>query len=79
MLTCREITQMSSQGQKLSKLRRLEIHMHQLMCKHCRNYAKHLELLGQAFRRLWKKRTSVSPDAIRRLEDESLKGFKSDD
>ncbi len=55
--------------------------MHLLMCKHCSNYNKQLLFLKNGMKNLFKKKTSVDNEKIKKLENEILKkmsGFGDD-
>jgi hypothetical protein len=55
MLKCRELSQLVATDELASGgwLRRLEVRMHLMMCRHCSGYAEQLKKLGIAARSLW--------------------------
>jgi anti-sigma factor ChrR (cupin superfamily) len=56
MMTCKEVsTAVASEDlARLSWGRRIGIHLHLLMCRHCRRYAAQLAAIGNAARRLYR-------------------------
>ncbi|MBE2258970.1 MAG: zf-HC2 domain-containing protein [Candidatus Accumulibacter sp.] len=52
MLTCREVTQLLSQGQdrKLSTVERLRLRLHLALCRGCANFKKQMDYLHLACR-----------------------------
>lgn len=54
MLNCREVTRLLSEGyeRKLTLRERMALKMHTVMCSGCTNYARHMEVLRKAARRL---------------------------
>jgi hypothetical protein len=55
MLRCHEVTQLvaSDAIAHAGLFRRLELRMHLLMCRHCRNYVRQIGLIGAGARALW--------------------------
>lgn len=47
MKTCQEITQLASRAydEKIGLMDNVELKLHLMMCKHCRNFAKNNEVL----------------------------------
>lgn len=55
MLKCREVAYLVASGEiaELGWMRRLEVRLHWMMCKHCRLYAAQMSKLGEMARRAW--------------------------
>jgi hypothetical protein len=54
MLKCNEVSRMvaSDEISRAGLVRRVELRLHLLMCRHCRNYVRQLALMGAAARKL---------------------------
>ena len=54
MMKCKDISQLIAAGEAvdLGCLKRLELKVHLLICRHCRTYARQIRTLGTAARRL---------------------------
>ncbi len=72
MLSCKEIAHILCSDEELSIMRKTELRMHLLMCKHCSNYNKQLIFLKKGMKTLFKKRTEYDPDKVSKLEKEVL-------
>lgn len=72
MLSCKEISQILASDEDLSIMRRTELRMHLLMCKHCSNYNKQLKFLKKGMQKLFQKRGSYDPEKVKKLENEIL-------
>lgn len=57
-------------------MRRAELKMHLIMCKHCSRYAAHLAMLKDGFKKLFQKITQVEKTMVIHLENEILKELK---
>jgi hypothetical protein len=55
MLHCKEIGRLVASGElgEAGWLKRLEVRLHFLMCRHCFRYADQIRRLGQAVKSLW--------------------------
>lgn len=69
MLRCNELARMlaSDQFRDAGWIRRLSVRMHLAMCRHCRRYARQLDLLGAEARRSCTA-TDADETALRRIE-----------
>ena len=69
MLRCNELVRMlaSDQFQDASRIRRFSLRMHLAMCRHCRRYARQLDLIGAEARRSWTA-TDADESALQRIE-----------
>lgn len=76
MLPCKEIVRILNAQEEMSWVRRAELKMHLLMCKHCSNYASHLRMMKDGFRKLFAKLAKFNPEDIQRLEEESLRKIR---
>jgi hypothetical protein len=78
MLACREVSRLVASGEidRAGWLRRLELRLHLMMCRHCRNYARQVRLIGTAARRIWGSAIE-DPGAVADLEQKVLKAFRA--
>ena len=69
MLRCNEVARMlaSDQLQDAGWIRRFSLRMHLAMCRHCRRYARQLDLIGAEARRSWTA-TDADESALQRIE-----------
>jgi hypothetical protein len=53
MLSCHEVTRLLSESRErpLSLRERFALRVHTLMCAGCRNFARHMNLIGEAMKR----------------------------
>ena len=72
MLRCKEIIRILSSHEDLSWIRRAELRMHLLMCKHCSRYATQLKMMKNAYGKLFAKITHVEGAEIKRFENEII-------
>ena len=72
MLPCREIVRILSSHEEISWMRRAELRMHLLMCKHCSRYAAHLKMMRDGFSKLFSQITQADKVEIQRLENEII-------
>jgi hypothetical protein len=79
MLRCREVSRVvaSDDITRIGAVRRLELRLHLLMCRHCRNYVRQIRLMGSVARQLWGI-GSVGPQQTFRLEQEVLGALQDD-
>lgn len=61
-----------SSHEDLSWMRRAELRMHLLMCKHCSRYATQLKMMKDGFSKLFAKITQVDRAEIQSLEKEII-------
>lgn len=73
MLSCREIAKILSSKEELSLIKRTELRMHLLMCKHCSNYNKQLNLMKESFQNLFKKKSTIEKEKVVKLENDIIK------
>lgn len=77
MMSCKEIVKTISTEDRPNWRRRIEIRFHLMMCHHCGKYAKQLELLNKAFKRLLNSKSEqVSSEEITQVEDRIIKTIK---
>lgn len=72
MLPCKDIVKIISSHEEISWMRRAELRVHLMMCKHCSNYASHLRMMKEGFKKLFSKITHVNKAQIIQLESEIL-------
>lgn len=79
MLRCREVTHLVATGdvESASFVRRLELRLHLMMCRHCRNYVRQIAVIGEAARRLWG-RDAADTEEESRLETRVLRSLRMD-
>jgi hypothetical protein len=76
VLTCKQVTKLTSSDQKLSFMKRLEIRFHWLMCKNCRNYRQHLHLIKIGISKLFRSRENqISKEHLEELEKKILQSM----
>jgi len=53
MLSCHEVTRLLSESRErpLRWRERLALRMHTLMCAGCRNFSRHMDIIGEAMKR----------------------------
>ncbi|MBI2605073.1 MAG: hypothetical protein HYW49_03225 [Deltaproteobacteria bacterium] len=57
-------------------MRRAELRMHLLMCKHCSRYATHLKMMKDGFSKLFAKITQTERFTINQIENQILDVLK---
>lgn len=76
MLPCKDIVRIlssqDSSADELSWMKRAELRMHLLMCKHCSRYASQLKMMKHGFKKLFSRITQVDQGNIKRLEDDII-------
>jgi len=80
MLKCHEVSRLAASEEiaRAGLWRRMEFRLHLMMCRHCRNYVRHVGLIGAAVRRLMK---TAAEDAqvVERLEAEIMEAVRKGD
>lgn len=72
MMPCKEVARILSSDAEVGFVRRAELKMHLMMCKHCSAYNQHLVAMRKGFKRLFQKITLSEPQTIEKLENEVL-------
>lgn len=72
MLSCKEIVKLLSSEVDVPLLKKAELRMHLMMCKHCSRYSKHLRMLSDGFKNLLNKKAQVDAAEVSKLEREVL-------
>lgn len=67
MMSCKELVK-NVNSEELSFFKRAEFRMHLMICKHCADYVKHLELMKSEFKNLFRRLGQVEDSKIRSLE-----------
>ena len=76
MMSCKELVKNVNTDEPKSFFKRAETRLHLIMCKHCSNYVKQLELMKVAFKNLFHKIGQVEPMKIRDLENKIVEKIK---
>ena len=79
MLTCKEIAFILASKEEISLLKKTELRMHLLMCKHCSNYNKQLIFLNKGMKKLFKEKTKYEPSKINQLEKDIIDKIPKND
>ncbi|HVS16142.1 MAG TPA: hypothetical protein VMV46_19665 [Thermoanaerobaculia bacterium] len=68
--SCREVARAISADEleAATPVRRLYIRLHLTLCRHCRRYARQLEVIADAARELMAGRPDHPPERVRRLK-----------
>ncbi len=71
MMKCKDISQLiaSGAGDDAGFMKRLELRMHLMMCRHCQGYAQQIKALGEGARRLIGTEEPTAEE-LQQLEDE---------
>ncbi|MCK5714235.1 MAG: hypothetical protein KAI25_16050 [Hyphomicrobiaceae bacterium] len=71
MLMCKDVHLLVSSGEvaELGWMRRIELKLHLLMCRHCRRYVEQMAALGRGFRALVHSH-QAEPEQLNRLEEQ---------
>ena len=74
MLSCKEVVKIVSSEERPTWRRKLEVRLHLMMCHHCGKYARQLELMKNAFKKLFvAKSKSVDDKKLHDLEERIIK------
>lgn len=73
MLTCKEVVRILGSAQKLSFVQRVNLLLHLLICRQCVSYSKHLKILKQGVKKLFREKAEVTPVMVKELEAKVLK------
>ncbi len=73
MMKCREVTHLvsSDEVRDIGWMKRLELRLHLLMCRHCHNYVAQIRSLGRGARDL-ADRDATPPERLREIEGEII-------
>ena len=79
MLKCREVSKLVATDSvgELGFMRRLELRMHVLMCRHCHRYLQQIRILGRGAREL-ADRDKPSPERLQEIEEEIIEQVRDD-
>ncbi len=71
MLKCKDVSHLIASGdaEELGFLKRLELRLHLMMCRHCQGYADQIKALGAGTRRLMGAREPTAEE-LQHLENE---------
>jgi len=81
IMTCKQlVSDLNKKAcEPLSLKNRISMHLHLIMCSHCRAYKKQLTLLKVSFRKLLKLKANVSEEQLCLVENSVLNKLKSID
>ncbi|NOT78798.1 MAG: hypothetical protein HOP07_07315 [Bacteriovoracaceae bacterium] len=77
MLKCNEIVELIASDKSLTFLGKMELKMHLLMCKHCNNYSKQIEIINNQYKKSIEKVTNTDEVHVQDLEDKVLESVKN--
>lgn len=80
MFKCKDVHHLVASGhaEELGWMGRMNMKMHLLMCRHCRNYVEQMRAIGDSARSLWRDRTRTT-ETEEGLEREILAGIPTAD
>ena len=76
MLSCKEIVQLISSDVELTFMKRAELKVHLMMCKHCSRYSSHLKMITHGFKKLFSEKTKSDPAQVEKIEKEVIEKVK---
>lgn len=76
MLSCKEIVRLLSSDQPIPLMKKAELKMHLMMCNPCSRYSKHLQMLADGFKKLFREKTKIDPSQIERFEKQVIDEIK---
>lgn len=76
MLNCKQVTKIISSEDSQSWRRKLEVRFHLLMCKHCRKYAKHIDIIKTSFKNIFQL-SDADKEKINEIEQTVLEKIKN--
>ena len=71
MMKCKDISHLIASGhvEELGFMKRLEMRLHLMMCRHCQGYAQQIKALGDGARRMVGAK-EPTPEELQHLENE---------
>jgi hypothetical protein len=75
MLRCKDIVKIVSVEEPRDWRRRLELRLHMMMCRHCRNYARQIEMLSNGVKAHFRSESNDA-DKIKEMEDRIVDQLK---
>jgi hypothetical protein len=78
MLSCRDVSKIVSSDEmnELGRMKRMELRLHLMLCRHCKRYADQMRAIGEAMRQIWRSR-QVEHESLERLERKILAGVSA--
>ncbi len=76
MFSCKDISKATCHSDDLGLFERINYKVHLLICGNCRKYAHGIEVIGEKFTEVLKKRRKVSPEKVTQLENRILDSIK---
>lgn len=77
MLACKEIVEIVASNQELTLMKKVELKLHLLMCKHCNAYVEQLKSMNFQYKKIFKKITKTDKDHVHHLEDQVIDHIKT--
>ncbi|WP_372655126.1 hypothetical protein [Halobacteriovorax sp.] len=76
MFSCKDISKATCHSDDLNLAEKLNYKMHLLICGNCRKYAHGIEVIGEKFTEVLKKKRNISSEKITQLENRILESIK---
>lgn len=76
MFTCREVTEICASERPLSRMERLKLKLHLLICHACSSYQRQMELLRRSFKRRSDDIVESEQQQIHELEQKIIEQIK---
>lgn len=76
MFTCREVTEISASERQLSRMERLKLKFHLLICHACSSYQGQMEMLRKSFNRRSNDIVESEQQQIHELEQRIIEQIK---
>ncbi len=77
MLRCKDFVKIVSVEEPRAWRRRLELRLHMMMCRHCRNFARQMEMLRSGVKSIFHSESSDAETAkIKEMEDRIVDQLK---
>lgn len=76
IFSCKDISKATCHHGDLGLLEKINYKIHLFMCGNCRKYAHGIELIGNKFSEVLKKRRSISSEKVTQLENRILESIK---
>ncbi len=72
MPSCKEISTILSSHQELPFYKKVQLHIHLILCSQCLKYKKQLDLITTNMKKLYEKKTAVSQAEIDKLKEDVM-------
>ena len=71
MGSCKEIVTILSKSEDISFFKKVRLQWHFLLCKNCRTYKKHLQIISKCMKKLFENRMTVTQEEIKKIEEQN--------